>query len=194
MEMVFIKAFNRVLETGELPKQMQITRLIPIFKKGARDACENYRPVAITDFIHKLFTFIIYNRLLPQLEPFLLDEQRGFRPNRGTGDAIFTLLRLAEECRRKGEKVIAFLCPTGNHVTILRRYYRVDAGLLDLISLSDSQGELFFDGASSTSFPIIDIISVFQECILSPLLFSAFLDFVMRQSLPELRRWGVKWE
>jgi len=51
---------------------------------------------------------------------------------------------------------------------------------------------LFFDGASSTSFPIN--ISVKQECILSPLLFSAFLDFVMRQSLPELRRWGVKWE
>jgi len=27
METVFIKTFNRVLETGELPKQMQITRL-----------------------------------------------------------------------------------------------------------------------------------------------------------------------
>jgi hypothetical protein len=26
------------------------------------------------------------------------------------------------------------------------------------------------------------------------LLFAAFLDFVMRQSLPERRRWGVKWE
>ena len=139
----------------------------------------------------------------PQLEPFLLDEQRGFRPNRGTGDAIFTLIRLAEECRRKGEKVyVAFLdikqaydsVPQETMLTILRQYYRVDAGLLDLISLiyTDSQGEVFFDGASSTSFPIN--IGVKQGCILSPLLFSAFLDFVMRQSLPELRRWGVKWE
>jgi len=51
---------------------------------------------------------------------------------------------------------------------------------------------VFFDGASSTSFPIN--IGVKQGCILSPLLFSAFLDFVMRQSLPELRRWGVKLE
>jgi len=148
METVFIKTFNRVLETGELPKQMQITRLIPIFKKGDRDACENYRPIAITDFIYKLFTYIIHNRLLPQLEPLLLDEQRGFRPNRGTGDAIFTLQRLAEECRRKGEKVyVAFLdikqaydsVPQESMLTILRQYYRVDAGLLDLISPRHAQ-------------------------------------------------------
>jgi hypothetical protein len=112
-ETVFIQIFNRVLETGELPRHMQISRLIPIFQKGARDACESYRPTAITDFIYKLFSYIIYSRLLPQLEPFLLDEQCGFRPNRGTGDAIFTLLRLAEQCRRKGEKVyVAFLTLT----------------------------------------------------------------------------------
>ena len=109
METVFIKIFNRVLETGRLPRHMQILQLIPFFKKGPRDECDNYRPIAITDFIYKLFSYIIYHRLLPQLEPFLLDEQRGFRPNRGTGDAIFTLIRLAEECRRKGEKVyVAF--------------------------------------------------------------------------------------
>jgi hypothetical protein len=203
METVFIQTFNKILETGELPRQMQIVQLIPIFKKGARDTCDDYRPIAITDFIYKLFSYIIYNRLLPQLEPFLLDEQRGFRPNRGTGDAIFTLQRLAEECRRKGEKIyVAFLdirqaydsVPQETMLTILRQYYRVDAGLLDLISLiyTDSQGEVFFDGASSTSFPIN--IGVKQGCILSPILFSAFLDFVMRQSLPELRRWGVKWE
>jgi len=79
-------------------------------------------------------------------------------------------------------------------LTILRQYYRVDAGLVDLISLiyTDCQGEVFFDGATSTRFPIN--IGVKQGCILSPLLFAAFLDFVMRQSLPELRRWGVKWE
>ena len=121
METVFIKIFHRVLETGELPRHMQISLLIPIFKKGARDACENYRPIAITDFIYKLNGYIIYNRLLPQLEPFLLDGQRGFRPDRGTGDAVFTLLRLAEECRRKGKRSVSSflislsLCPTGNY-------------------------------------------------------------------------------
>ena len=203
METVFIKMFNRALETGKLPRHFQIQQLIPLFKKDARDDCNNYRPIAITDFIYKLFSYIIYLRLLPQLEPFLLDEQRGFRPNRGTGDAIFTLIRLAEECRRKGEKVyVAFLdikqaydsVPPEIMLTILRQYYRVDAGLVDLISLiyTDCQGEVFFDGATSTRFPIN--IGVKQGCMLSPLLFSAFLDFVMRQSLPELRRWGVKWE
>jgi len=131
METVFIKIFHRVLETGELPRHMQISLLIPIFKEGARDACEKYRPIAITYFIYNLFSYIVYNRQLPQLEPFLLDEQRGFRPNRGTGDAIYTLLRLAEECRRKGEKVyVAFLdikqayysVPPETMLTILRQY------------------------------------------------------------------------
>jgi len=70
------------LETLKLPKDMQISLLIPFFKKGARDECDNYRPIAITDFIYKLFSYVIYHRLLPQLEPFLSDEQRGFRPNR----------------------------------------------------------------------------------------------------------------
>jgi len=33
---------------------MQISRLIPFFKKDARDDCDNYRPITITDFIYKL--------------------------------------------------------------------------------------------------------------------------------------------
>jgi len=74
METAFIKTFNRVLETGKLPRHMQISLLIPIFKKGALDACENYSPIAITEFIHKLFSYIIYNRLLPQSEPFLSND------------------------------------------------------------------------------------------------------------------------
>jgi len=78
--------------------------------------------------------------------------------------------------------------PPETMLTILRQYYRVDAGVLDLISLTytDSQVEMVFDCASSTSFHIN--IGVKHGCILSPLLFSAFLDFVMHQSLPELRR------
>ncbi len=50
LETIFIKIFNKVLETGKLPQHMQIVQLIPIFKKGARDACDNSRPIAITDF------------------------------------------------------------------------------------------------------------------------------------------------
>jgi len=56
-------------------------------------------------------------------------------------------------------------------LTFLRQYFRVDAGLVDLISLiyNSSQGEVFFDGASSTSFPIN--IGVKQGCISSSPLF-----------------------
>ena len=63
LETVFINIFNRVLETGKLPRHMQILQLIPFFKKGPRDECDN-RPIAITDFIYKLFSYIIYHRLL----------------------------------------------------------------------------------------------------------------------------------
>jgi len=71
METVLIKTFNRVLESGELPKQMQIARLIPIFKKGDRDACENYRPIAITDFIYINSLPISFNTdCSPNLNPF----------------------------------------------------------------------------------------------------------------------------
>eukprot|EP00972_Heterocapsa_arctica_P041070 6053903-Heterocapsa_arctica.AAC.1 len=47
----------------------------------------NWRPIAILPVMYKLFSILIYNRLLPTLDRELYPDQCGFRPNFGIDDA-----------------------------------------------------------------------------------------------------------
>lgn len=52
-----------------------------LYKKGAHDNPENYRPISLLNSYYKIFTRVIQVRLSTVLESFLGDTQYGFRPN-----------------------------------------------------------------------------------------------------------------
>ena len=59
--------------------------------------CDNYRGTTLLSHSGKAYTRILEKRLRACVESLLNDSQFGFRPGRGTADAIFVLQMLLEK-------------------------------------------------------------------------------------------------
>ena len=71
------------------PSAWQRRVISPLFKKGEKSMCDNYRGIALLSHSGKVYTRILEKRLKACVESLLNDSQYGFRPGRGTTDAIF---------------------------------------------------------------------------------------------------------
>lgn len=69
----------------------------PIFKKGEKTLCSNYRGISVLNIGYKIFSTILCERLKPYLANIIGNYQCGFRPGKSTTDQIFTLRRLLEK-------------------------------------------------------------------------------------------------
>ena len=187
----------------EVPASWAMAYITPLYKgKGPRAEAGSYRPIANSDLTYKLLARVLHRRLLHKLEPQLLDEQFGFRPRRGVDDCVFSTKRLEEEFRQKGQPLyLAFLditkaydsVPREALFRVLEERYGVDARAVALLRAlyKDMRGEVKVGQATSAPFAINT--GVRQGCILSPLLFAVYLDFLLRSSLEECRALGVEW-
>jgi len=135
------------------------------------------------------------------IEPMLLDEHNGFRRGRSISDAIHALQRLAEKLRNINQPMFcAFLdlkqaydsVPRELLFRIMKDYYKIDPELVDLIEALyvGTEARVHVDNHQSASFPLPS--GVKQGCVMSPLLFTIFIDFILRQALPVLREHGIK--
>ena len=55
--------FNKYLQVGLFPDDLKISKIIPIYKSGAKNELFNYRPISMLPQISKLFEKIIKTRL-----------------------------------------------------------------------------------------------------------------------------------
>ena len=84
--------------------------IVPIFKKGNRKVCSNYRGVTLMCHCAKIFEKILERRIRTKIEKGLREEQYGFRPGRSTMDPIFSVRQLQEKHYEFGQDLIlAFL-------------------------------------------------------------------------------------
>ena len=66
-------------------------------KKGNLQLCQNYRTISLISHPSKVMLKIILNRLKPQAEKIIAEEQAGFRAGRSTTEKIFNLRILCEK-------------------------------------------------------------------------------------------------
>ena len=45
---IFVHLFQKSLDTGEIPKELVLANICPLYKKGDRALACNYRPVSLT--------------------------------------------------------------------------------------------------------------------------------------------------
>ena len=88
---------NKIWQTGEWPSPWTQSLVITLPKKGNLQLCQNYRTISLISHPSKVMLKIILNRLKPQAEKIIAEEQAGFRAGRSTTEQIFNLRILCEK-------------------------------------------------------------------------------------------------
>ncbi|KMQ83699.1 endonuclease-reverse transcriptase [Lasius niger] len=82
-----------------MPSEWNLSMITPIYKKGDKKECKNYRGISVLNSAYKILSFILCERLKPYLDDNIGDYQCGFRPGKSTTDQIFTLRMILEKTR-----------------------------------------------------------------------------------------------
>ena len=79
-----------------MPLDWQTGMVVPLFKKGDRRVCSNYRGITLLSLLGQVYSGVLERRVCRIVEPRIQEEQCGFRPGRGTVDQLYTLCRILE--------------------------------------------------------------------------------------------------
>ena len=82
---------NRIWRTGQWPTPWTQSLIITLPKKSNLQLCQNYRTISLISHSNKVMLKVILNRLKPQAEEIIAEEQAGFRAGRSTTEQIFNL-------------------------------------------------------------------------------------------------------
>jgi len=101
--------FRKIFVVDRAPGNWNESRVCLLHKGGYKDKKElkNYRPIAITNAISKVFCGLLNERMTSLVESnnLLSEEQNGFRGDRRGTDNLFILNEVMETYRRKKKKM-----------------------------------------------------------------------------------------
>ena len=81
----------------ELPEEWKESIIVPIYKKGDKTDCNNYRGISLLPPTYKILSNILLSRLTPYAEEIIGDHQCGFWCNRSTTDHLFCIRQMLEK-------------------------------------------------------------------------------------------------
>ena len=81
---------NFSITTGIFPDEWKLARVSPVYKEGAKNDPNNYRPISVLPLISKLIERIVFDQFYGYLVVYdlLADTQSGFRPIHSTQTAL----------------------------------------------------------------------------------------------------------
>jgi hypothetical protein len=94
----------RVWSDEKLPEEWKTGVICPIFKKGCKLECSNYRGISLLPTAYKIFSLILAERLQPLMENFLHPYQAGFRRGMSTTDQIFSIRQVIQKSYEMNEE------------------------------------------------------------------------------------------
>lgn len=176
--------FNSMLIHGHLPSTLMDTKITPIVKdkKGDLSSADNYRPIAITCILSKVFELLILKRHENALDT--TPNQFGFKPKHGTEQCIFVLKQVIDYYKTNGSPM--YLC----FLDLSKAFDRVDHTLLFKKLLSRNVPAIIIrilqtwyttqtfivQWGNCLSLPFTVTNGVRQGGILSPYLFNIFIN------------------
>ena len=100
---LLVDLINLSLSTGKFPSTLKTAEVIPVFKKGGKLDCNNYRPISFISNISKIIEKLMQSRLYLYLErnDVFYNLQFGFRISHSTK---FALLEITEKIREACDK------------------------------------------------------------------------------------------
>ena len=82
---------NKIWQTGKWSTSWTQSLVITLPKKDNLQQCQNYQTISLISQPTKVMLKIILNRLKPQAEKIIAEEQAGFRVGKSTTEQIFNL-------------------------------------------------------------------------------------------------------
>jgi hypothetical protein len=79
--------------------------IVPIYKKGDKTDCSNYRRMSIFSTTYKILSDFLPSKLIPYAQEIIGNHQCVFRRNRSTTDHIFLILSILEKKWKYNEAV-----------------------------------------------------------------------------------------
>ena len=186
--------------TGTAPQEWKSALMVPIHKKGSTLDPDNFRPISLSPVAGKVYVTVIHQRIRGLLNSQLLDSQNGFRPGRGTSEALFSMRKLQELARDFQSPVHAAFVDFRKAFDSVNRDVLwqlllargVAPKLVDLIKdlYSGCEARVSANGSTSDPFPMAT--GVRQGCPMSPTLFNVFMDFLARLVTQRCKDAGVQ--
>ena len=180
-----VRLFKLITAKHVVPSNWCRARIHPVPKKGDLTKIGNYRPISLTEVMRKLFESLILPCLTDLVEPLSV-EQGGFRAKRGTLDQLATLQEwIAQSKHAKAERYLAFLDIKAAYDQVDREILwrkllsrRVPTNFVSVLQALFDHNEAFIaiNGNASAPFPIRS--GVLQGSLISPQLYSVFIDDV----------------
>ncbi len=90
---LFTSIFNESLATSVVPTSFKKSIIIPVPKNNKPSCLNDYRPVALTSIVMKVFERLVKSHITSSIPVTLDPLQFAYRPNRSTDDAISHILR-----------------------------------------------------------------------------------------------------
>ena len=185
------KLCSRCFESGQMPEAWQRGIILPIPKKRTRGPPDPnlYRGISLLSAVYKVFCTVMKSRVEAYVEGenLLCEEQNGFRKGRGCIDNILMMVLMGNKCvQLNGSMFSAF-------IDFKKAYDSVDRDLLwgKLESMgiqgkilqcikamySDVKCKVKVGGEVGSNFSVTTGLR--QGCVLSPLLFSLYVNDLM---------------
>ena len=179
---------NLSLETGFVPSEMKIAKIVPVFKDGDCHDYNNYRPISLLSSFSKLVEKIVSRQLIGFLNAhnILYQHQYGFRANHNTSQPV---LHFADKIynafnQKPTAKTISIFIDlkkafdTVDHKILLNKmaFYGVRGSAQNWFKnyLNDREQFVIINGVKSEKVKMI--CGVPQGSVLGPLLFLIFIN------------------
>jgi exonuclease III len=180
------KLFNHCFDVGRVPDHWCTALLSLVYKKGDKLDWNNYRPLAVTQVVAKVYALLLHKRLTRWAEgqQLLTPAQAGFRPGYSTTMNNFILLHFIHKYRRLSQPLYAcFLDLSKAYDRVVRQH------VWDRLHGFGCRGKLLFAVASlytnltysvkfqnGASAPFHTNSGLRQGCPLSPFLFNVIIQ------------------
>jgi len=170
--------------SGTVPKAWKISKIIPIFKKGAKDNISNYRPISNISSLSKVFErgIIAKLKLVPEDQLFGTN-QHAFRKGSSTITAGLVFQDFIANKSDNNKLVFAYSADLTAAFDVLRPNLLVknlldlslNPALIRVISNFLSKRSAFVQIGESTSYSWELPIGCVQGSVLGPVLFNIYM-------------------